>query len=104
MKSGNDATNNKIELGENLTIQNLSELIVSVRRVFDMEGQINIDASKLERVDGAGLQLLCMLFKEAYKQHLTLAWVNATEPLCMAADIMGVTDHLQLTLHVSSIN
>jgi anti-anti-sigma regulatory factor len=51
---------------------------------------INIDASAVQRVDAAGVQLLYVLNKTAADRSLKIHWCNISNKLARAISIMGV--------------
>ncbi|MEN8178002.1 MAG: STAS domain-containing protein [Pseudomonadota bacterium] len=93
------AMENRVNLGENLTIQEVSEILASFRTAADISSAITLEASGLSRVDGAGVQLLCAIFKEAKNQHMDITWNGESDALNSAADQMGVTGDLRLSLN-----
>jgi anti-anti-sigma regulatory factor len=86
----------EIDLGESLTIQEVSEVMEKVGTVFDSGTHIKLKASDLERVDGAGVQLLCTLFKEASVKQVKITWETRSEAVAKAAMQLGMGDLLML--------
>jgi anti-anti-sigma regulatory factor len=58
--------------------------------------QIILNAEKIERIDGAGLQLIVAFIMEAKKLNLQIAWAGISEVFKRNADILGVSDKLAL--------
>ena len=85
-------------MGESLTIQEVGELMVPLRDALIGERRITLDAGGLGRVDGAGLQLLCLLFKEARDRRLELAWSALSEGLGAAARPLGLAEAIGLVV------
>lgn len=60
------------------------------------DGEIVLDATGLERVDTAALQLL-VLFRRELEQHGgTLSWLGANDVLAEAAGVLGLEQLLNL--------
>ena len=91
IKSGSEI---EIELGESLTIQEVSETVDKVSSVFDTGSQIIIKSNELMRVDGAGVQLLCAIFKEASLKQVGIRLHEPTEALRTAATYLGMSELL----------
>jgi ABC-type transporter Mla MlaB component len=79
------AMGNRVILDENLTIQEVGEVVAQVRSAFDLGTPITLEVGGLSRVDGAGVQLLCALFKESLDQQVDIIWNGDSEALNSAA-------------------
>lgn len=55
-----------------------------------------LDASAVERVDTAALQLLAVFRREAASKGLAVAWTGASAALCDAAALLGLAHTLEL--------
>jgi anti-anti-sigma regulatory factor len=51
---------------------------------------LHIDGHTVQRVDGAGLQLLCALFLTARRRGFAVSWRSTSTPLIVAARVLGV--------------
>jgi len=58
--------------------------------------EIDINAEEVERIDGSALQLLCALFNYAQQNNLIINWVNPSEALNQAAQVLGMQEILEL--------
>lgn len=85
-----------IKLGDCLTIQEVSELTLSLQNVFDSGLKIAIEANELQRIDGAGMQLLCVLFKEAESHDIEIGWSSESDIIRKSAIKMGLDNVLKL--------
>ena len=86
-----------IPLPTTLTIQSVAadhaqfcELIKSV------ESPVTIDASSVEEIDTAGMQLVLSLVNQLHSQSLETQWQSPTEVLLQTADVLGMSDALAL--------
>lgn len=95
----NISTDNCLTLTENLTIQEVSEVYAQIRSAYDNGAELTLDVDELSRVDGAGIQMLCAVFKEAENQHMKIVMSGNSTALQSAATQMGVLDHLQLSIN-----
>lgn len=93
---GEACMENRVNLGEILTIQEVSEVVNTVRTSFDVGTSITLVGGDLLKVDGAGIQLLCALCKEADIQHIDVQWQSSSEILLSAATQLGVKEYLNL--------
>jgi hemoglobin-like flavoprotein/ABC-type transporter Mla MlaB component len=80
-------------------IQDISQsaaLKTELLALLDKQQTIQIDASRVERIDGTALQLLCALFVQAETNNVSLQWVEPSEALLQAAKYSGLTNLLNL--------
>ena len=59
--------------------------------------EIDIDGSSVERIDGTALQLMCALFFYSKDNNLNIHWVEPSDALIRSAEILGVSQVLELT-------
>ena len=85
-----------IECNDALDVSLVSGFKVLLQQASGQNSPIVLDASQLERIDGAGLQLVTALFQEATESGLSVSWRNPTEALIYAADLTGLKEVLQL--------
>jgi anti-anti-sigma regulatory factor len=93
------AMGNRVILDENLTIQEVGEVVAQVRSAFDLGTPITLEVGGLSRVDGAGVQLLCALFKESLDQQVDIIWNGDSEALNSAAAQLGVAEVMRLSVN-----
>ena len=91
-----DKNTMELHLEEHLTIQSAADLYEKMKLLFESDSAIEINASDVEMVDGAGLQLLAAFFKEAATCHLDINWKGTTGTLLNAAETVGMTELLGL--------
>ena len=85
-----------INLGDSLTIQEVSNLHDTVKSALSTGGTLTFHGGSVERIDGAGIQLLCAIFKEANSQHMKISWGSASEVLVNAVKLVGVAQAIEL--------
>lgn len=80
----------EIDCGEQLTIARCAEIYAQLLAAM-AEGQaVSIDASRVERVDTAALQLLYGFQRDARAQGLVTIWSDPSKVFCDAVDILGM--------------
>jgi anti-anti-sigma factor len=87
---------NRILLDHSLTIQDVGEMMMQIRSAFEEAREIYLDIGSLTHIDGAGMQLLCEIIKEAKTQRISLKWIGESESLKTVARAMGVDEWLGL--------
>lgn len=87
---------NIISCGEVLDISMVSKLHDELKMAFEGEQPIGLSVADLQRIDGAGVQLLVAFFAAAEKLHLDVSWQDSSERLIDAATLLGVQQELHL--------
>ncbi len=87
---------NIISCGEVLDISVVGKMYEELKVAIQDEHSIALTAADLQRIDGAGLQLLIALFVEAKEMHIDVEWKETSDPLLDAASILGVKKELHL--------
>ncbi len=85
-----------IDLGSDLTIADVESKKIELTHVLADGLAVKLNAQDLEQIDGAGLQLLAVLFKEAAKNNLELAWDNVSSTLLDAVKLVGLVEVLKM--------
>ncbi len=65
-------------------------------QLLNEQKAIVLNGEKIERIDGAGLQLLAAFFKSAGFLQINVHWQGISEPLKRSAEISGLTGILAL--------
>ena len=91
MSESNQAT---YELEGSLTIAEVGCVYACLNELLDSDGDILLDAAKLDQVDGAGIQLLAAFALEISNRKRVLSWSGATEELTKSARMVGLTETL----------
>lgn len=85
-----------IECDETLDVSVASDFKALLQQVSAQDHPIVLDGSRIERVDGAALQLLAAFFLDARESGLDVAWRNPPDTLQDAAKNTGLKDILRL--------
>jgi len=87
-----------LDLGEVLVISDALEWYQKIIAVFDNATEITLDGGKIEQIDGIGLQLLVVIFKQASNQGIRVVWKGVSDTLLVSADQLGLVGILRLDL------
>ncbi len=87
---------NEINLGDSLGIQDVAQVLADIGQAFDLAIPIELKGGDVERIDGAGLQLLSMLMKSGEEKGVKISWNSASESIVEGANQLGIQDRLQL--------
>jgi|GEM_PF-972868 len=85
-----------LELQVTQDISHSAALKAEMLSLLDSQQTIQIDASRVERIDGSALQLLCAMFLQAENNGVRLQWIEPSDALLQAAKYSGVTALLNL--------
>lgn len=86
----------RLELESSLVINKASDIFETLKKL-DASGQtVEIDASKVEIIDSAILQLLFAFALSLKEKDVKLSWYKPTESLLNKASILGLTEQLGL--------
>ena len=83
-------------LPTSLDIAGSRDLQAALRPLLDSQEVAHLDASKVERVDAAGLQLLTAFVRRARSAEVSVVWRGVSAELKAAAAMTGLTFHLGL--------
>lgn len=89
-----DLQGQKITLETRHTIQNVGKLYDQLLSVFSNSEQIEIDASNVETIDTATLQLLIVLKLTADKSNKVVMIDFPSDAFIEAAELIGLSEHL----------
>lgn len=87
---------NTLNMGENLTVQEVGDISQSLKNVFDNGMGLAIDLSEIRRIDSAGVQLLCAIFKEAKEKKVNINWIGYSKIVVDATTHLGLTETLNI--------
>ncbi|HKQ80742.1 MAG TPA: STAS domain-containing protein [Steroidobacteraceae bacterium] len=85
-----------IVLPANCTLRETAELKTSLMRWLDTADVVKLDASALQRIDTAALQVLCAFVRDRQSRNLPFSWEGGAAALSDATRLLGVTALLGL--------
>ncbi len=85
-----------LDLELSLTIAEVGEWHAKFLSQCDLGEPLILKGGDIETVDGAGLQLLAALMKEAAERQLMVTWLSASDQLKQATDSVGLIGALGL--------
>lgn len=85
-----------LELAQTSTIAQAESLLKELREVFILGRSVDVDASKVEKVDTAIIQLLVSLKKSLDSDHHQLRIVEPSEHFKMAIETSGLNSFFEL--------
>ena len=85
-----------VQCGEALTIAQAVEFHQKLKTAMDEGSTIELDASGVEKVDTAGLQLVVGLQRELDKVGGKLVWKQPSDVVKQAAVTLGLADRLSI--------
>jgi anti-anti-sigma regulatory factor len=85
-----------IDLGSDLTIADVEAKKIELTHILADALPVKLNAEELEQIDGAGLQLLAALFKNAAKNNLEITWVKVSSTLMDAVKLVGLVELLNM--------
>lgn len=87
-----------IVLDSVMGIAELAQWHERLRSALAQPQAIVLDASGVDAVDTAAIQLLLAFVHEAQAKGAALTWRSPSDALCETAELLGVADHLNLDL------
>ena len=97
--SDNGANNTQVHeflFDEVLDITMARQYYEQLNQYLNDNKKMVLNAEKIERIDGAGLQLIVAFIKEAKKLNLQISWTGVSKAFKKNAEILGVCDKLAL--------
>ncbi len=85
MQENSTPSSGELDLGEILVISDLMGLHGKAVAAIGSAREITIDGSRIEQIDGVGLQLLVAVVTAASDKGLQLTWKGASDNLCNGA-------------------
>ncbi|RKZ89484.1 MAG: hypothetical protein DRQ39_00635 [Gammaproteobacteria bacterium] len=86
----------KIDCGDALSIADVGDLYAELLVLLAEGKTVQFDASQLERVDAAALQVLYAYSKEAVSNGNPLIWDQASEAFCRSARLLGLAQLMNI--------
>jgi len=91
-----EASQSEIALNSNCTVKDAVALKRSLMALKDAQDTVVIDASAVERVDTATLQLLCAFVRERVGSDREVLWRSPSAAVFEASRLLGVSELLCL--------
>ncbi len=85
-----------INLDRTITLTNLEVVYTQFVAALDTSSTIEINAKAVDKIDTAGIQLLCLVRKEIDSQVGEVYWVEPSDSLIRSAELLGVKEELHL--------
>ncbi|MEW6728678.1 MAG: STAS domain-containing protein [Pseudomonadota bacterium] len=80
-----------LQLPEDLLVEDLASIALQLEAVLvDSPEVIDIDASRLEHVDTAGMQLLYAFVRDARRMNKAVRWHHLSAAVRDAAQVLGM--------------
>jgi len=86
----------RIECAEVLDIAGVAEFYACCLEALETQQNIMLNASQVERVDTATLQVLGAFIQDANTRQQSVNWETPSEPLCQSAALLGLSEILCL--------
>ncbi len=85
-----------VNCGEVLDISRVSELYAELDVILNQSSLIEMDVSKIERIDVAGIQLLISLRNKVKSSGHEVAWVEPSDNFLRSVRLIGLDGSLGL--------
>jgi ABC-type transporter Mla MlaB component len=92
-----------IALPEECLIASVPTLKAALLKRLGDGGSVKIDASSVQRIDSAGLQVLAAFARDRRAAGLAVEWLSVPESLAGAASLLSLTDALGLAAQPGSV-
>jgi anti-anti-sigma regulatory factor len=89
----------KLDLGTKCTIIKAEELHAQMENLIQGGHDVEIDASKVEKLDTSALQLLLSFHQVLTQDGRNLSWLNPSEHTVSTAKLLGLDTHLGISRH-----
>jgi len=96
MSESADNTEGLITFDDTLDITMAASYFEKLTEMLNQHKSITLDGGNIERVDGAGLQLLVAFFKAAESLHVSIQWQASSDILKKSAKLSGLTSSLEI--------
>lgn len=85
-----------IVCGEVMDIASVAEFHIPLMEALALKQDVELDASQVERVDTAALQMLSCFVQDAHAQQKSVHWRAPSDVFCYSAALLGLSDLLNL--------
>jgi anti-anti-sigma regulatory factor len=90
------ARGKRLKLGADLGIERAAELKQALRRLLPEPSRVALDASEVERVHTAALQLFCLFCRDRRAEGREVEFVRPSPTLRSAAVLLGASTLLRI--------
>ena len=87
-----------IECAEVLDISGVAEFHARCLEALETQQNVMLNASQVDRVDTATLQVLGAFIQDVNTRQQTVQWEAPSEPLCQSAALLGLSEILCLPI------
>lgn len=94
MSENVDETVGSITFDDTLDITLAASYHEQLNQLLNQYKTITLNAENVERIDGAGLQLLAAFMKSAASLHISVEWQACSELVKKQANLLGLTGSL----------
>lgn len=85
-----------IDCGEALGIADVADLYAKLLATLAEGGPVNLDVSKLERIDAAAIQMIYAFSKELSVHGSTLSWSSPSDAFCRSVTLLGLAEQMNI--------
>lgn len=85
-----------IECSESLDVSMVADFKEILKQSIGQNLPVILDASAVERVDGAAMQLFAAFFIEGRSSGLTISWKSPSDVLCRAVALGGFKELMEI--------
>ncbi len=96
MSEFEEITEGRIIFNDTLDITMAASYFERFSQLLNEQKTITLNGENIERVDGAGLQLLAALFKSAEFLQINITWQGCSDTLKRSAELSGLTGSLAI--------
>lgn len=89
----------KLDLGSKCTIIKAEELHAQMENLIQGGSDVEVDASKVEKIDTSALQLLLSFHNILRQDGRNLSWLNPSEQTLESAKLLGLDTQLGISRH-----
>jgi len=92
-----------IDCGDLLDISMVNDIHQKLKKSLDSGSDIAVNVSQIQRVDAAGVQMLCAFFQDAKSRNIKCTWENPSEVFLTSVQQLGLTTHLGIAVSSQEI-
>ncbi len=93
----------EIGCGDALGIAEVADFYATLLTTLAEGGPVNLDVSKIERIDAAALQMLYAFSKELATHGSSLSWISPSEAFLRSAKLLGLAELMDLNDNIQEL-